>query len=185
MNDMVYALIHVYDKLMKYILSLSFTLLFHFTATSQFDDLMEQIDLLVVNEQFDLKYTKSGDWGTYEGGKIKFIQTTNDSILVELQNQQVYLGSEAKTTSSKYHKLTLLETLQQNKNNYYKDPDNIVFNNTFHYKIEKGGKQVSQSTLPMEPSDVVNIVSLNNNLKSIFFKEDKVLFGKGPIKIKN
>ena len=170
---------------MKYILSLSFILLFHFTASSQFDDLMEQIDLLTVNEQFDLTYTKSGDWGTYEGGKMTFIQTTDDSIRVELENKQVYLGSKVKASSSRYHKLTLLETLQQNKNNYYKDPDNIVFNNTFHYKIEKDGKQVSQSSLPMEPSDVINMVSLNSNLKSKFFKEENALFGKGPIKIKN
>jgi archaellin len=159
--------------------------MFQFSATSQFDDLMEQIDLLSVNEQFVLTYTKSGDWGTYEGGTMTFIQTSSDSIRVELENKQVYLGSKTKSSSSRYDKLTLLNTLQQNKNNYYKDPDNIVFNNTFHYKIEKNGRQVSQSTLPMEPTDVVNMVTLNSNLKSKFFKEDKALFGKGPIKIKN
>lgn len=159
--------------------------MFQFTATSQFDDLMEQIDVLSTNDQFELSYTKSGEWGTYEGGTMRFIQTSDDSIRVELENKQVYLGSKSKSSSSRYHKLTLLETLQQNKNNYYKDPDNIVFNNSFHYKIEKNGRQISQSTLPMEPSDVINMISLNSNLKSRFFKEDKGLFGKGPIKIKN
>ncbi len=159
--------------------------MFQFTATSQFDDLMEQIDLLTANEQFQLTYAKSGDWGTYEGGTMTFIQTSDDSIRVELNNKQVYLGSKAKSSSSRYHKLTLLETMQQNKNNYYKEPDNIVFNNVFHYKIEKDGVEVSQSTLPMEPSDVINMVTLNSDLKSQFFKEEKSLFGRGPFKIKN
>ena len=159
--------------------------MFSFSATSQFDDLMRQVDLLSVNEEFTLTYAKSGDWGTYEGGTMTFKQITEDSIAIELENKQNYLGAETKTSSTSYDKLTLLETLNSNKKNYYKDPDNIVFNNSFHYKIEKDGTIVTTSSLPMEPTDVVNMVTLNHDLKSIFLKEEKSIFGKGPIKINN
>ncbi len=157
--------------------------MFSFSASSQFDDLMRQIEDLSVNEEFTLTYTKSGDWGTYEGGKMTFRQTTEDTISIALENEQNYLGAETKTSSTSYDKLTLLNTLNSNKKNYYKDPDNIVFNNRFHYKIEKEGTVITTSSLPMEPTDVVNMVSLNNNLKSIFLKEEKSIFGKGSIKI--
>jgi len=158
-----------------------FTLLFLGIGTigfSQFGDIQSAIEELAEGESFSMIYNKSGDWGAYEGGTMTFT-LSQDSIFINLTNKQNYLGSENTTTSTAYNKLELLETLQENKRTFQKDPDNIVFNNTFNYKISKDGKELSTGSSPMEPSDVVNKLSLNHRIKNIFFKEKNDAFNHG------
>lgn len=148
------------------------------TNYAQFGDIQSAIDQLSDGESFTMQYNKSGDWGAYEGGTMTFT-LVGDSIEVSLTNKQNYLGAENTTTSTAYDKLELLETLQENKRTFRKDPDNIVFNNTFNYKISKDGKELSTGSSPMEPSDVVNKLSLNHRIKNIFLKEKNAAFNHG------
>lgn len=164
-----------------------FTFLLLSTSLSmiaQFNDIQHAIDGLADGESFVMEYNKSGDWGAYEGGTMEFLLET-DTIYISLTNKQNYLGAEKKTTSTAYNKYELLETLQANKKTYAEDPDNIVFNNTFNYTITQDGEELSHGASPMEPSDVVNKLSLNHRIKNIFFKEQKSVFKNGPVKIKH
>jgi len=145
---------------------------------SQFGDIQAAIDELAEGESFDIAYNKTGDWGAYEGGTMIFT-LLKDSIFISLTNKQNYLGAENKTTSTAYDKLELLETLQENKKTYQQDPNNIVFNNTFNYEISKDGSKLAKGSSPLEPSDVVNKLSLNHRIKNIFFKEKNAAFNNG------
>jgi len=163
------------------ILTSFFSILFIGISTlsySQFGDIQSAIEQLADGESFSMTYNKSGDWGAYEGGTMTFT-SVQDTILISLTNAQNYLGAESTTTSTAYDKYELLETLQENKRTYQKDPDNIVFNNSFNYKISKDGEELSTGSSPMEPSDVVNKLSLNHRIKNIFFKEKNDPFNNG------
>lgn len=149
---------------------------------AQFNDIQLAIDGLADGESFIMEYNKSGDWGAYEGGQMEFLLKT-DTVYVSLTNKQNYLGAPKKTTTTAYDKYELLETLQENKKTYAEDPDNIVFNNTFNYTITHNGKELAHGSSPMEPSDVVNKLSLNHRIKNIFFKEQKSVINNGPVKI--
>lgn len=146
---------------------------------SQFSDIQSAIEQLDEGETFILEYAKSGDWGAYESGKMTFTLTTNDTIYIQLTNKQAYLGSESTTTSTAYDRLLLLETLEENKRAYLEDPNNIVFNNAFHYRINKDGHELSTGASPLTPTDVVNKLSLDHRIKNIFFKESNSPFNHG------
>ena len=165
---------------MNYLKSiLSFLLMSASIASfAQFSDIQSAIEGLADGETFIIDYNKSGDWGAYEGGQMEFT-LKSDTIHLSLTNKQNYLGAEKTTTTSAYNKYELLETLQDNKKSYTADPDNVVFNNTFNYTITQNGKELSHGKSPMEPTDVVNKLSLNHRIKNIFFKEDKKVFNHG------
>lgn len=165
---------------MKYLKSiLSFLILGTSIASfAQFTDIQSAVDGLADGESFIMAYNKSGDWGAYEGGQMEF-SLKSDTIFISLTNKQNYLGAEKKTTTTAYNKYELLETLQDNKKSYTADPDNVVFNNTFNYTITQNGEELSRGASPMEPTDVVNKLSLNHRIKNIFFKENKKVFNHG------
>ena len=145
-------------------------------------DLQNQITALGEGEAFEMKYVKTGCWGTYEGGGIIFT-SLGDSIEVTLTNQQVYLGSEAQTTSSNYQVDELLQTLEENKKSFSMDQDYIVFANTFEYRLEVDGEKVVAGKSALEPRHVINKVALSNSLLDSFLGNQKgVLKNTGVIK---
>lgn len=157
---------------------LSFALLssFMYGQTSHFfDDIQSAIETLEENEFVTIEYNKSGDWGAYEGGKL-ILELQQDTIKMNLNTRQNYLGAKNKITSASYEKLELLATLEENKRTYYKDPDQIVFNNRFNYRILKDEVVLSSGSSPLEPSDVVNPIKLNHKLGKVFFKDQSKIF---------
>jgi len=145
-------------------------------------DLQEQITSLSEGESFEMKYVKRGCWGTYEGGGIIF-KLVADSVEVKVTNQQVYLGSEAQTTSSHYQVDELLQTLEENKKTFVMDDTNIVLANSFEYRLEQNDKEVASGSSSLEPGDVVNKVALSNSLRDSFLgKQKRLLRNSGVIK---
>ena len=158
------------------ILSLLFTTsLSYGQQTTFFDDMQSAIESLSDGEFVIVEYNKSGDWGAYEGGKL-ILNRLRDQIHMELTTRQNYLGAKNKVSHTVYKKDALLSTLQENKRSYSKDPDNIVFNNTFNYRILNGKNVLASGTSPLEPSEVVNAFKVNPALENIFFKGTNKVF---------
>jgi len=153
------------------ILSLALSVSAH-SQDSFFTNIQTEIESLLDGESFDIKYAKSGDWGAYEGGTMIYT-LVNDTIHIKLTNKQNYLDAQKKTTTAVYPKMELLETLEENKRSYYKDPDNTVFNNSFYYQINKDGEEVAKGSSPLEPSDVVNMINLSDRIQNIFDQRRK------------
>lgn len=146
--------------------------------------LQDQISSLEQKESFEMKYVKKGCWGTYEGGGITFT-LLGDSVEVKLTNKQVYLGSEAKTTSSLYHVDELIQTLEENKKSFAMDDSNIVLANSFEYRLERNGQELAAGASSLEPADVVNKVALSNSLRDSFLgKKNGLLNNSGIYKTK-
>jgi len=136
--------------------------------TAFFDHIQTAIESLAEGDSIKIEYTKSGDWGAYEGGRLT-LQLSGDQVKMTLVNRQNYLGARNEETSTTYQKTDLLNSVDHNKRSYYKNPDNTVFNNSFNYRILKEEALIAQGFSPLEPSDVVNTLRLSHHLENKFF----------------
>ncbi len=165
-------------KILTLLSLLSFASIGYSQQSSFFDHIQTAIESLSANEVVTIEYNKSGDWGSYEGGTLT-LQSVSDSINMKLISRQNYLGAKNKVSSTTYEKLSLLSTLEANKKAYHKDPDNLVFNNRFNYRILKNEAVMSSGSSPLEPADVVNRLSLQHQLEQQFFKKPSTIFNNG------
>lgn len=142
------------------------------SAQNLSEALLNRLSDLTEAETIEMKYAKTGCWGTYEGGHLTFT-ALGDSIQVELTNQQNYLDAKSSTTISMYDKEDLFMILAENKNSFAYDPNNIVLANSFDFKLFKNQKEVASGSSLLEPRDVLNKVSLSNGLLDSFLKNQK------------
>lgn len=170
---------------MKYFLLALITMItFSLNGQNLSEHLQEHLSKLNEGEQLQMKYAKTGCWGTYEGGNLIYKKTA-DSIEVDLTNKQNYLGAEAETAKSVYQIDELLETLEENKKSFASDPNNIVLANSFEYKLFKNDKLVASGSSLLEPADVVNKLALSNKLLDSFLGNQKgILKNSGVFKTK-
>ena len=155
-----------------FILTLFALLSMNLSAQNLSEALLNHLSDLSEAESIEMKYAKTGCWGTYEDGNLKFT-ALGDSIQVVLTNQQNYLDAKSSATTSIYNAEDLFTILEENKKSFAFDPNNIVLANSFEFKLFKNDKEVACGSSSLEPRDVLNKVALSNGLLDSFLKNQK------------